>query len=189
MDKDELLTRKTLASEIHQKVLLAITQPVTTTQLARKTGIPFEQCNNILIAMQTHGLVQCLNPAATRNHLFWLANQGKNIQNYLVDGSDLSHDFPDIDWELYASICFSQRSEVVKTLSFPMQPSQIKRRATFKTPGLRLSGNNVRDVTRYLKEHRIVRPVKLRKKAHPGYELTEIGLHMRRLLLQAEVRA
>ena len=169
-------------------VLLSVTQPITATQLSRKLRISLDQCSNALLRLHSQKLVRCLNPRATRNHLFWLTREGKKAQQ-LMGGSVCSmHDFPRIDWELYASVCFSQRSEVIKTLTFPMQPSQIKRRATFRIPGLRMSANNVRDVIHYLRKHGIVRSVKFKKKAHPGYELTEIGLHMRRLLLQAEVR-
>jgi hypothetical protein len=180
---------KVLEDETRQGVLRAITQPITATQLSRKLRLSFDRCNNSLLTLQTHNLVRCLNPTATRNHLFWLTQAGKDAQRDLGQGSCPSHDYPDIDWGQYASVCFSQRSEVIKHLTYPMQPSQIKRRATFHAPGLRISSNNARDVVRYLKRHGIVRPVKLKKKAHPSYELTEIGLQMRRLLLQAEVRA
>ena len=169
-------------------VLLSITQPVTATQLSRKLGFSLDQCSNALLDLQSHKLVRCLNPNATRNRLFWLTRVGKHCQRHLASGAYLSYDFPDINWELYTSICFSHRGEVIRTLTFAMQPSQIRRRSACRAPGLRMSANNVRDVIRYLRTHGIVRPVGLKKKAHPGYELTEIGLHMRRLLLHAEVR-
>ena len=171
-----------------QEVLLSITQPMTATQLSQNIGISLDRCSNALLGLQSRKLVRCLNPTANRNRLFWLTHLGKHCLRHLTSGAYFSFDFPDIDWELYASICFSHRSEVIRTLTFAMQPSQIRRRAAFRTPGFRMSANNVRDVIRYLKIHGIVRPVSLKKKAHPGYELTDIGLHMRRLLLQAEVR-
>ena len=180
---------KTLEDKTRQDVLRAISQPITATQLAKKLRLSFDRCSNVLLTLQRHGVVRYLNPTATRNRLFWLTEAGKDAQRELGDGLSVTHDHPAIDWELYAAICFSQRSEVIKTLTYPMQPSQIKRRATFQNPGLRMSSNNVRDVIQYLKRYGIVRPVVLKKKAHPGYELSEIGLHMRRLLLQAEVRA
>lgn len=188
MNHAQLFSPKTLAGKSRLRVFQAITQPATATQLSQKIGVPFDQCNNALLVLQTHKLLRCLNPTAMRSHLFWLTRAGKNAQRDLSQGSCPSHDYPEIDWGLYASVCFSQRSEVIKTLTYPMQPSQIKRRATFQNPGLRMSSNNARDVIQYLKRHGIVRPVELKKKAHLGYELTEIGLQMRRLLLQAEVR-
>lgn len=179
---------KVLDNKRRQDVLRAITQPITATQLAGKLRLSFDQCSNVLLTLQKHGVVRCLNPTAMRSHLFWLTRAGKDAQRDLSQGACPSHDYPEIDWGLYASVCFSQRSEVIKNLTYPMQPSQIKRRATFQTPGLRMSSNNARDVIQYLKRHGVVRPVELKKKAHPGYELTEISLQMRRLLLQAEVR-
>lgn len=188
MDKDKNRYFKGVTNCERETLLLGFTQPVTATQLSRKLGISLDRCSNALLGLQSHKLLRCLNPTATRSRLFWLTRLGKNCQRRLASASCSSYDFPDINWELYASICFSHRSEVIRTLTFAMQPSQIRRRSACHTPGLRMSANNVRDVIRYLRAHGIVRPVRLKKKAHPGYELTEIGLHMRRLLLQAEVR-
>ena len=42
------------------------------------------------------------------------------------------------------------------------------------------------DVMRYLRDHEIVRQIRIEKKAHPRYELTEVGQHFQRLLLQVE---
>ncbi len=170
-----------------QQVLLAITQPVTATQLSRRLRISLDRCSNALLQLHSHKLVRCLNPTANRNRLFWLTRAGMSCQRHLEHGTSFSYCFPDIDWELYATICFSHRSEVIRTITHTMQPSEIKRRAAFRRPGLTMSANNVRDVIGYLKAKGIVRPVTIRKKAHPRYELTEIGLHMRRLLLQVEV--
>lgn len=189
MNHAQLFSPKTIAGKSRLRVFQAITQPATATQLSRKLRLSLDRCNNALLVLQTHKLLRCLNPTATRSHLFWFTKTGKDVQQDLSQGACPSHDYPEIDWGLYASVCFSQRSEVIKNLTYPMQPSQIKRRATFQNPGLRMSSNNARDVIQYLKRHGVVRPVELRKKAHPGYELTEIGLQIRRLLLQAEVRA
>ena len=165
-------------------ILAALTQPMTATQISRRLEVSLERCCGELLKHYSRRLVQCLNPSATRNRLYWLTSTGKKHQRWLAS-ERVSHDFPEIDWALYASVCFSHRSEVVRTLAFAMQPSQIKRRAAFHTPGLRMSANNVRDVIRYLRDNSIVQSVKVKKKAHLRYELTELGLHMRRLLLQA----
>jgi hypothetical protein len=100
----------------------------------------------------------------------------------------LVHDYPNLDWQLYGEVCFSHRAAVLKTLTQPMQPAHIKRRARFQDPTIRMSANNVRDVIRFLRSKRIVQPVELRKKAHPRYQLTDTGRQIQRLLLQAEVR-
>ena len=177
-----------VTNQDQRDLLLSLTQPMTATQLSRKLSLPLVRCSNALLGLKKQKLVRCLNPEANRNHLFWLTPEGTLHQRELAGGDSISHDVPDIDWELYASVCYSQRSVVIKMLTYAMQPGTIKRRATFRVPGLTMNSNNVRDVVYYLRKNSIVRPVPLKKKVHPGYELTELGLHMRRLLLQAEVR-
>ncbi len=49
------------------------------------------------------------------------------------------------------------------------------------------TANNVRDVIRFLRSTEIVQPIKVIKKAHLHYELTEQGKHFQRLLRQAEL--
>lgn len=188
MNNESPLSTEALDGKFHYQVFQAIMQPSTATQLSKKLGISLDRCSNVLLGLQSHKLVRCLNPTATRNRLFWLTRLGKQCQQQLYGGEHVSHDAPDIDWELYASICFSHRSEVIRSLTFAMQPATLRRRAAFRRLGLKMSANNVRDVIHYLRTHGIVRPVPLKKKAHPGYELTEVGQEMRRLLLQAEVQ-
>lgn len=171
-----------------KEVVLKLTQPMTASQLSHRLRLSLDRCSNVLIRLKSHGIVRCLNPDANRNRLFWLTVLGKRYQKQLAHSSRISHDVPNVDWQLYGSVCYSHRSEVIRSLAFPMQPATLRRRAAFRKPGLRMSANNVRDVMRYLKAHGIVLAVPLKKKAHPGYELTEVGLHMRRLLLQAEAR-
>lgn len=171
-----------------ENILRSLTQPVTATQLSRKLSLSLDRCSSALLSLQSKKLVKCLNPRATRSRLFWLTRAGKDYQRLLTEEVHISYDIPSIDWELYATICYSHRSEVIRSLTHAMQPATLRRRAAFRKPGLRMSANNVRDVIRYLNIHGIVRPVPLKKKAHPGYELTERGKHMQRLLLRAEVR-
>ena len=102
--------------------------------------------------------------------------------------SPITHDYPDLDWTLYGDVCYSHRAAVIKCLNQPMQPAQIKRRALFQNPDIKMSAGNVRDVLRSLRTKGVVQPVKPEKKAHPRYQLTDVGTHMQRLLLQAEVR-
>lgn len=173
-------------SELERSILLRLTQPVTSTQLARRLGISLDRCSNVLAGLLGKRLIRCLNPAATRSRLYWLTKSGRKCQREMDSQRTVISDIPDIDWKLYGTICFSHRSEVIRTLTAPMQPAQIKRRAAFRKPGLRMSANNVRDVIHYLKTHGVVRPIPIKKRAHPCYELTEIGQHFQRLLLQVE---
>ena len=47
--------------------------------------------------------------------------------------------------------------------------------------------NNVRDVMKYLVETGVVERVKMRKKKHPRYDLTDLGLEFQKLLLGVRV--
>ncbi len=169
-----------------------MTQPMTATQVAGRRHRLAKHCTYLFCKLESRGLVRCLNPKANQSRLYWLTEAGKKQQRALRQKRGLPparHDFPVIDWEQYGSVCFSHRTTVVKTLSEPMQPSKIKRKAFFRDSTIRMSANNVRDVIRYFLKQGIVEPITLPKKAHPLYGLTEIGRHFRRLLVQAEVGA
>ena len=71
----------------------------------------------------------------------------------------IAHDCPNLDWQLYGDVCYSHRAAVVRVLTEPMQPAQIKRKALFKDSRIRMSANNVRDVIRLLLAKGIVEPV------------------------------
>ena len=176
----------------HQKrIFQRLGQPVTATQLSRLSGIPTDTCSYVLATLSQRKLVRCINPMARRSRLYWLTRLGRAWQRRLraLDGmSPINHDYPDLDWTLYGDVCYSHRAAVIKCLNQPMQPAHIKRRALFQNPDLKMSAGNVRDVLRSLHTKGVVQPVKLKKKAHPRYQLTDVGTHMQRLLLQAEVR-
>lgn len=184
MNNPRYMGSSTLASKLRQRVCLAITQPMTATQLSERLGKSLAKCGKALLGLKSHKIMKCLNPAAHRNRMFWLTTMGKKLRRHLGAKVSCRCDYPHIEWKSYATVCFSQRSQVIQTLAFPMQPAEIKRKAARRFSGCRMSANNVRDVIRYLKKKRIVRPVMLRKKAHPRYALTKIGLQMRRLLLR-----
>ena len=67
-----------------------------------------------------------------------------------------------------------------------MYPAEIKRRARFKNPGIRMSANNVRDVIQVLLKEGIVEKVEIRKKAHLRYRLTGLGEKIWELLDEVE---
>ncbi len=164
-------------------------QPLTALQISRRTGLSFDTCRDLIPRLASRGIVRCLNGNARRSRLYWLTQRGKTVQAQLT-GLTPSNT-PDsaigsTDWELYGSVCFSHRSEIIKTLTEPLQPSEIKRRARSRNPDLRMSANNVRNVIRLFLAQGIVRPVRVRKKAHLRYELTELGRTFQALLRSAE---
>ena len=94
---------------------------------------------------------------------------------------------PDIDWELYGWVCYNHRAAIIKALTEPMQPAAIKRKTKQQNTKIKMSANNVRDVMRLFLKKEIVKPVKIGKKAHLRYELSEEGYKLQGLLAQAEM--
>lgn len=167
-------------------VTSTLTQPMTGNQLASLTSMPLDACSYILYELEVYGLVKCLNSIARRSRVYWLTKGGKSCQKVLrlqLGLPQLKHDFPVVDWNLYGWVCFSHRNAVLETLVKPMQPSEIKRKALFQNPTLRMSANNVRDVIRLFKEKGLVETVRIKGKAHPRYQLTNLGKKLQLLLL------
>jgi len=103
---------------------------------------------------------------------------------YKEDGrAPAVHRFPKISWDLYGSVCYRHRSAVVEATRGPMQAALIKRTAFSRDSSLRMSANNVRDVMMYLVETGVVKKIHVRKKRHPRFELTDLGLEFQKLLL------
>lgn len=164
-------------------------QPLTAKQVGRKTGIPMDTCSYILAKFSAKGLLTCLNPEARNSRLYWLTTLGRAYRKQLQQDLNLpytEYDLPDVNWALYGWLCFSHRSAVIRTLSCPMQPSEIKRFLRIHRPNMKISANNIRDVIRLLLARKIVRPVRVRKKAHLLYELTDLGNRFRQLLTRAQ---
>ena len=169
---------------------MTIKQPLTGKQIGRRTGIPIDTCSYVVAKLVTRGLLICLNPKARNSRLYWLTGLGVQCQKRVHQDSALSYeeyDLPSIDWALYGWICFSHRSIVMKTLTVPMQPSEIKRMIRKRRAGMKISANNIRDVVKLLLEKGIVQKVYFRKKAHPKYELTDSGNKLREILMQSEM--
>ena len=172
-----------------QAVLIKLTQPMTAGQLHERVGISEKSCSEALAELLSHGLVNCLNPEARRSRLYWISDLGSRCRRRLVrSGHSLPAELhlPQVDWELYGWVCYSHRSTVIRTLTVPMQPSAIKRRARFNNPNLRMSAANVRDVIRLFLRRGIVKTVQIKGERHPRYDLTETGKHLRSLLHNAE---
>lgn len=168
---------------------MALRMPLTAKQLARKISILTDTCSYILSKLFNQELLICLNPASQNSRLYWLSEEGKDCQRELYRDSNLPYEdckIPDINWQEYGWLCFSHRSIVLKAMNSPMQPSEIKRYLRIHRPSAKISANNIRDVMRLLLKKGIVRPVKVKKKAHYRYELTEVGTVYRQLLIQAD---
>lgn len=175
--------------ENRKKILLAINQPVTAKQLSQRTGIPVDTSSYLLAKLKIKGLLICLNPDAIKSRVYWLTEFGIRCRKQLHQDLDLlykEYDLPDINWLLYGWLNFNHRSAVIKILTTPMQPAGIKRVLRIRRPNIKISANNVRDIIKLFLARDIVSPVKIRKKAHLRYELTDLGTKLRQLLLRAD---
>lgn len=176
-------------SQRRQRVLGQLARPLTATQLARRTGLRSDSCRHVLGELSRAGLTLCLNSQARRSRLYGLTDVGIRYRKRIrrdAGTADEPVEFAGIDWGLYGWVCYRHRAAIMKTLSEPLQPSAIKRRARARDSTLRMSANNVRDVIRLFRQRGIVRQVLVRKKKHPRYELTDIGQKIRQVLLAAE---
>ena len=166
-------------------------QPMTAKQLVRRTGLSFDSCRDVVGDLANHGLIECLNSKAVRSRLYWPSELGARcLLSLYPSGNVKTHDpdLQDVDWELYGWVCFSHRTAILKTLTAPMQPSEIKRRAKSRDPHICMSANNVRDVMKLFLKKGVVRPVIVKKCAYRHYELTEQGAAFQQLLIQAETQ-
>ena len=161
---------------------------MTASQLSKRTGLGQDQCSVILGQLILCGMVKCLNPTAKRSRLYWLTPIGILCQKKLRQDKKLpklAKDLPDIDWQLYGWVCYNHRAAIIKALTEPMQPAAIKRKAKQQDPKMKMSANNVRDVIRLFLQKGIVKPLKIKKKAHLHYKLTRTGRSFQQLLTKA----
>ena len=165
---------------------------MTAKQLSRRTSLSFDVCRDVVRELTVYGLIRCLNPNARRSRLYWLTEMGAECQKRSCesDGKTVpDHFLPPIDWEMYGRVCYSHRAAIVRTLTEPMQPAAVKRRARQRICTLHMSANNARDVFRLFRSWGIVEPVQIRKKAHLRYRLSDDGLIFQQLLQRAEAMA
>lgn len=181
-----------IQSDRRKDAIVGFNQPLTATHIARRTGQNLDATLQVLWALSLYGVVCCLNRDTHHNRIYWLTKLGLKCQERLrkqLGLKQLTHSIPDVPWNLYSSVCYSHRATIIKTMHGLMQPAEIKRKALAQNRSLRMSANNVRDVMRYLLRQGIVEKVKVRKKAHPRYELADMGMTFRELLHGAMARA
>ena len=172
-----------------RKIFIAINQPITARQLSQRTGIPVDTCSYFIAKFTIKGLSICLNLGAIKSRLYWLTEFGLRCQKQLHQDLNLlykEYNLPDINWHLYGWVNFNHRSAIIKILTTPMQPAEIKKVLRSRRPNIKISANNVRDIIKLFLARDIVSPVKIRKKAHLRYELTDLGTKLRQLLIRAD---
>jgi len=168
---------------------LAFAQPLTPKQISKKTGIPIYTCSYIIDKYVQQGILTCLNSKAQSSRLYWLTDTGILKRKQLCCKLDIAYvepDLPDINWQLYGWVCFSHRSTVIKILTSAMRPSEVKRLLILQKTNIRISAGNIRDVLLMLLSKGIVRPVKVKNRNYLRYELTDLGIKLRQLLVKAD---
>ena len=177
-------------SEKRRLILANLSQPLTATQAASRTGIGRDSCLHHLWSLTLRRILRCLNTDTRYSRLYWLTGLGRTCQRRIrKDAGQGSwvHRYPKIPWDLYSSVCYRHRSAVVEAMRGQMQAAVIKRRALSRDSTLRMSANNVRYVMKYLVETEVVQKIQVKKKKHPRFELTDLGLEFQRLLLGVRV--
>ncbi|AQQ71411.1 hypothetical protein SMSP2_01785 [Limihaloglobus sulfuriphilus] len=169
-----------LKSLRRMKLLKQLAQPMTAFQLYKRTGISRRDCSDVIVEMYKAGLLFCLNPKATRSRLFGLTKTGKSIRKQLFPRIEPYYE-PDIDWNAYGYVCFSQRSAIILALDSPRSPAGIKRYLRHILPKTRISANNIRNNIPMLKARDIIRTIDTRG-VYPEYELTVLGRQLQTLL-------
>jgi DNA-binding HxlR family transcriptional regulator len=176
--------------ENRKKIILSLGQPLTAKQISRRTRISVDTCSYLLGKCAANGLGICLNPNARNSRLYWATELGVKCQKRLhreLSLPETMYDVPSVNWELYGWVCYNHRAAIIRTLTEAMQPSEMKRRLRNSKPNMKISANNIRDVIKLFLQKRIVQKTFVRKKAHPRYELTELGTKCQGLLSRAEV--
>ncbi len=179
-----------IAGENTRKILSAFAQPLTATQLSKKTSIPVGTVQQAILKLSMTGLVLCINPSQRNSRVYRLTKHGIQVRNKVcqnISQTFKEYNQPSIDWNLYGCLCFNHRTAVIKILTEPMQPSEIKRVFRMQRHKIRINSNNIRDIIKFFMARGIVRPVKVNGRAYLRYELTDLGNRFRHLLIQAEI--
>ena len=172
-----------MSNRIRKEILRKLTQPMTATQLSEKARIPFGRC-----LWQVHNLVRkgILEPLIQDSHVkvYWLTDLGKNCQRLLYEERSLpapSHSIPDLNWDFYSWASHRHRAPIVKILTKPMRPVQIRKLLRDRQPLLRISIDNVWDELQLMVKKGIVRAVSMPGSRFWFYELSSVGRTLQRL--------
>ena len=172
-----------------EEFLVRLKQPMTVKQMAAKMKVHIDVASELVRQLSKVGLIRCLNGQARSGRVYWVTKVGKECQKTLRKEKgllEINYAFPNMDWDIYGSVCFAHRKSVIQAMGEPLQAAKIRRIAVHRNVDLRMSANNVRDVMKHLVRNGIARLVLVRKKRHPRYELTELGKAIQALLNNAD---
>jgi predicted transcriptional regulator len=172
-----------------QSILLSMNQPLTISQLSRRTGIGFWICDRLVGQLARRGLLMCITEHRNKNRVFWLTLLGRACLRELEKRHEIEEAkffFPDIDYRKYSSVCYSQRGPLLRGLKTPEQPVHLRKKVIRLDPSLRMSANNARDAIKAMLTLGLVEKDEPRKRGHAKYRLTDEGGDVQMLLWKAE---
>jgi len=169
-----------------QELLQALLYPCTVKQLSTKTKLALSRCSDVLWELSLYQLVRCLNPEARRGRVYAVTDLGQVCRQMLSPDETPAVTINAEIASLLGWVSFNHRAAVLKAIEGVLQPCQMKRRARFQNPAIRMSNNNVRDIVKLFRERGIVQQLWFRGRGHPRYALTEVGLQLQDLLRRAE---
>lgn len=179
-------------SSYRLQVLLALTQPLTATHLARRTRIDRDVCSKVLGLYSEAFIVRVLNPDATRSRLYWLTDFGQECRELLDETRHCRWrrvQLPEIDWLIYGWLHYSHRSAILRALSGAMSPSAVKRQIRRRDENVAISRGNIRVALRDMARAGVVERVFAPRRKFALYRLTPVGIAMQSLMKGAEAFA
>ena len=177
-------------SKRRRRAIKLLTQPLTVKQLAFRMTTSLGNCSKVLVECSREAVVRCLNARANTSRVYWMTALGRSCRSWMYGREEAlpaEEQIAATDWELYGWVNHRHRSAIIETMSRPLRPSELKRKARLEHEALRMSANNVRDVMRLFVKRGVVRKTWPAKSTHPSYELTETGRRFRELLMAARM--
>ena len=170
-------------------VLLNLSQPLTATQIAKRTQMARDHVSDVLRELSIYKLCCCCNPESVRGRVFTLTKLGRKCRERLLKKYKLT-ELPchtgKVDCSLLGWAVFRHRASVIKILDRPMRAVTARKLAISRDSELRMSSNNARDILKLIVKNGIAKAVEERKQARPIYELTDAGRQLQMLLYQAD---
>ncbi len=173
----------------YRQVLRALVHPRTARQISRVTQLSAPTCSHILSQLAGRKLIHCLNPSAQTSRVYYLTAAGQRLYRILaktVPPWPPISPLPDLNWPLYGWLCFRHRSAVLRYLTYPLQPAELKRILRQSQSRLKISANNIRDIVKLFVARGLAQRIRIHRKKHWHYDLTAMGIKYREVLRQAE---
>ena len=164
-----------------RRVLRSFTRPLTAKQLATRTHIDFDTCRHVIRELSRLRLIQCLNPKARKHRVYWLTEGAHEV---LVEPSTgQSENWSLVDWALHGWASNRHPRAVLRALTRPMKPAELKRAGFLRDRSCRMTAGHYRDTLRTLVARGLVEKKYPGKKKHALYSLTEQGRQFRELFV------